>query len=177
MKPLPYQQAFDRIRAEFGEMPGMHLTPEQVARLSRVETAICKTVLDDLARAGFLCISANGTYCLWSDTSTRTGRKRAESAKVPRPWGNAMRADSEQSNCDALPAESLKQSTPDGHDATSLKVDKTHRCCPHCGTRLTWIETRRWQGVAYDYYRDCPSGCGLSCFNRDTQAFEDLITR
>jgi CheY-like chemotaxis protein len=56
------------------------------------------------------------------------------------------------------------------------KVDKKHRCCPHCGTSLTWVETRRWMGVAYDYYRLCPSGCGLSCFNRHTATFEHLIT-
>jgi two-component system, OmpR family, alkaline phosphatase synthesis response regulator PhoP len=63
-----------------------------------------------------------------------------------------------------------------GPVAASSKVDKKHRCCPHCGTRLTWVETRRWMGVAYDYYRVCPGGCGLSCFNRDTQTFEHLIT-
>jgi hypothetical protein len=64
-----------------------------------------------------------------------------------------------------------------GHVAASPKVDKKHRCCPHCNTRLTWVETRRWTGLAYDYYRECPNGCGLSCFNRDTGTFEHLITR
>jgi CheY-like chemotaxis protein len=64
-----------------------------------------------------------------------------------------------------------------GPVATSSKVDKKRRGCPHCGTCLTWVETRRWMGVAYDYYRMCPSGCGLSCFNRDTETFEHLITR
>jgi CheY-like chemotaxis protein len=61
--------------------------------------------------------------------------------------------------------------------AATSKVDKKHRCCPHCGACLTWVETRRWKGVTYDYYRVCPSGCGLSCFNRDTETFEQLITR
>ena len=61
--------------------------------------------------------------------------------------------------------------------AASSKVDKKHRCCPHCGTCLTWVETRRWMGVAYDYYQECPSGCGLSCFNRNAETFEHLITR
>jgi hypothetical protein len=70
----------------------------------------------------------------------------------------------------------IHQSTG-GPVAASSKVNKKHRCCPHCGTALTWVETRRWLGVAYDYYRVCPSGCGLSCFNRDTEAFEHLITR
>ena len=70
MKTLPYRQAFERIRAELLEMPGMHLTPEQVERLCGVERAICKAVLDDLVRAGFLRISATGSYCRWSDAST-----------------------------------------------------------------------------------------------------------
>jgi hypothetical protein len=33
MNKLPYQQVFERIRAEFTEMPGMRLTPQQVERL------------------------------------------------------------------------------------------------------------------------------------------------
>jgi hypothetical protein len=86
MKTLPYQAAFERIRAEFLEMPGMRLTPEQVERLSGVDSPICKAVLDDLLRAGFLCISANGSYCRLSDTTTsRTGLRGAESAEVQRP--------------------------------------------------------------------------------------------
>jgi DNA-binding response OmpR family regulator len=67
---------------------------------------------------------------------------------------------------------------PTVQEATTLpkrKRDKKSRLCPHCGTRLTWVETRRWKGMAYDYYRACTNGCGLSCFNRDTQAFEMLI--
>lgn len=86
MKP-PYRQAFDRIRAEFLEMPTMQVTPEQVERLSGVESQICKTVLDDLVRAGFLCISANGSYGRCSDTSTRSGPNIPESAEVPQPSG------------------------------------------------------------------------------------------
>jgi hypothetical protein len=50
----PYEQAFNRIRAEFTEMPGMRLTPGQVERLSGVGGSICRLVLDDLVRAGFL---------------------------------------------------------------------------------------------------------------------------
>jgi CheY-like chemotaxis protein len=61
--------------------------------------------------------------------------------------------------------------------AATAKVDKKRRCCPHCATGLTWVETRRWMGVTYDYYRACPTGCGLSCYNRDTETFEHLITR
>ena len=48
----PYEQAFNRIRAEFMEMPGMRLTPEQVERLSGVVNSVCRLVLDDPVRAG-----------------------------------------------------------------------------------------------------------------------------
>jgi hypothetical protein len=58
----PYEQVFNRIRAEFMEMPGMRLTPEQVERLSGVVNSVCRLVLDDLVRAGFLSVGADGTY-------------------------------------------------------------------------------------------------------------------
>ena len=54
-------------------------------------------------------------------------------------------------------------------------VDKKQRRCPHCGRELTWVETHRLRRVAYDYYLACENGCGLSCFNRDTQLFETLF--
>ena len=54
MKDLPYRQAFERIHAEYLEMPGMRLTAAQVQRLSGVPIAICALVLEDLARARFL---------------------------------------------------------------------------------------------------------------------------
>jgi hypothetical protein len=68
MNTLPYREAFDRIRAEFLEMPGMRLTPEQVERLSGVNRAVCKCVLDDLVRAKFLRVLPNGGYGRLSDT-------------------------------------------------------------------------------------------------------------
>jgi hypothetical protein len=73
MNTLPYQQAFDRIRAEFMEMPGMRLTPEQVSRLSGADRNVCKSVLEDLVRAGFLCC-LNGAYI----------RRQSEAAPVSR---------------------------------------------------------------------------------------------
>jgi hypothetical protein len=85
MTTLPYQQVFERIRAEFLEMPGMQLTPEQVERLSGVDSGTCKVVLDDLVRAGFLGISANGSYGRLSGQSTAgVNVRRAESAEVQR---------------------------------------------------------------------------------------------
>jgi hypothetical protein len=57
-----YRQAFDRIRAEYLEMPGMRLTVEQVHRLSGVDIEICTAVLEDLVRAKFLQAGADRTY-------------------------------------------------------------------------------------------------------------------
>ena len=57
-----YRQAFDRIRAEYLEMRGMCLTPQQVQRLTGVDVEVCTTVLEDLVRAKFLQLGADGTY-------------------------------------------------------------------------------------------------------------------
>lgn len=51
-----------RLRAEFLEMPGMRLTPEQVQRLCGVERGLCQTLLDSLVNAKFLRVSADGQY-------------------------------------------------------------------------------------------------------------------
>ena len=67
MKDLLYRQAFDRIRAEYLEMPGMRLTPAQVGRLSGVDVAICEAVLDELVRSQFLCKAVDGSYARASD--------------------------------------------------------------------------------------------------------------
>jgi hypothetical protein len=74
MDTLAYQQAFHRIHAEFREMPGMQLTTQQVERLSGVDGAICKRVLDDLVKAGFLRISPDGNYVRSSDASAARGQ-------------------------------------------------------------------------------------------------------
>jgi hypothetical protein len=62
-----YRQALHRIRAEYLEMPGMRLTPEQVRRLSGVEASICDQVLEELVRAKFLRLGADGTFVRTSD--------------------------------------------------------------------------------------------------------------
>ncbi len=62
MKDLPYRQAFDRIRSEYLEMPGMHLTAMQVQRLSGVDISVCRLVLDDLVRTRFLYVGHDGSY-------------------------------------------------------------------------------------------------------------------
>jgi hypothetical protein len=74
MSTLPYQEAFERIRGEFLEMPGMRLTPEQVERLSGVDRVVCKHVLDDLVRTKFLGALPNGSYGRLSDTGNSRSR-------------------------------------------------------------------------------------------------------
>lgn len=43
-----------RIKAEFGELPGLCLTTPQAARLWQVNLACCVSALRDLERVGFL---------------------------------------------------------------------------------------------------------------------------
>ena len=73
----PYEQAFNRIRAEYLEMPGMRLTAEEVGRLSGVGVSVCRLVLDDLVRAGFLSHGPHGTY------TRSTGFGRTTSHQAP----------------------------------------------------------------------------------------------
>jgi CheY-like chemotaxis protein len=50
-----------RIRCEYGEVPGLSLTPLQASRLLNLDPAACERVLDSLARAGFL-VCRRGRY-------------------------------------------------------------------------------------------------------------------
>ena len=86
MDTLPYQRAFERIRAEFMEMPGMRLTPTQVQRLSGVDGAVCGLVLDDLVRARFLRVGSDGSYQRAGDGSShgsRTARTHWNAGPIP----------------------------------------------------------------------------------------------
>ena len=51
-----------RIRAEYLEMPGLTLRPEQVQRLCGVDSALCQSVLETLVETGFLSRRADGAY-------------------------------------------------------------------------------------------------------------------
>ena len=87
MKDLPYRQAFDRIRAEYLEMPGMRLTPAQVERLSGVDVSICALVLDDLLRAQFLYKGLDGSYARPSDGG---GQVRSRMARAEGNAGSVL---------------------------------------------------------------------------------------
>jgi hypothetical protein len=56
------QRTLQRLRGEFLEMPGLRLTVPQAQRLCGVDPAICKTILDALVDAKFLCIKPDGAY-------------------------------------------------------------------------------------------------------------------
>jgi hypothetical protein len=75
MNSLPYRQAFERIRGEYREMPGMRLTLAQVERLSGVEISVCRLVLDDLVGTQFLSVRPDGSYARGTaDGHSRLGR-------------------------------------------------------------------------------------------------------
>ena len=61
------QAVVERVRAEFTEMPGLHLTQEQVQRLCGIEKTMCTLVLDALVKESFLCRKSDGAYARLSD--------------------------------------------------------------------------------------------------------------
>jgi hypothetical protein len=61
------QDVIDRIRAEFLEMPGLRLTPEQVARLCGIERTLCQSVLDALVASNFLYVKPGRFYARLTD--------------------------------------------------------------------------------------------------------------
>jgi hypothetical protein len=65
-------------------MPQMRLTPEQVERLSGIDGAVCRNVLDDLVRARFLSVSTNGSYGWVADTSRSRSAPTREWAPIDR---------------------------------------------------------------------------------------------
>ena len=60
-------RVFERIRAEFLEMPGLRLKPEQVQRLCGVDQSLCQRVLDSLVDHEFLCVKPDGAYARKAD--------------------------------------------------------------------------------------------------------------
>jgi hypothetical protein len=49
-----------RVRAEFGEMPGLRLTPAQATRLWGMDEATCAAVIDRLIASAYLRWTASG---------------------------------------------------------------------------------------------------------------------
>lgn len=57
------ERLVERMRGEFCEMPGLHLTFVQASRLFGVRSDICDRILSSLVRDGFLCNVSGGQYC------------------------------------------------------------------------------------------------------------------
>ena len=74
MSVPPSERLLQRIRAEYLEMPGLCMTPEQMQRLCGVEPTLCRLVLDSLVDAKFLCLKSNGTYARVTDGETSRPR-------------------------------------------------------------------------------------------------------
>ena len=58
----PLDTAIDRIKSEFREMPGLHLTFEQMLRLWRLDRTTCRTLVEKLVDAQFLKTTRDGRY-------------------------------------------------------------------------------------------------------------------
>lgn len=64
-----------RIRAEYLEMPGLTLRPEQVQRLCGVDSAQCESVLEALVDSGFLAKRADGSYARFRNPDIARARQ------------------------------------------------------------------------------------------------------
>jgi DNA-binding GntR family transcriptional regulator len=78
---MSHEQLFNRIRAEYLEMPGMRLTIQQVQRLCGVERTLCQAVLHALVEAKFLCVKPNGTYVRMTEGDVPRPAKAREGDK------------------------------------------------------------------------------------------------
>ena len=61
------EDVLTHLRAEYLEMPGLRLKPEQVQRLCGIERTICQPALDSLVESKFLCHTPAGAYALAAD--------------------------------------------------------------------------------------------------------------
>ena len=79
-----------RIRAEYLEMPGISLQPEQVQRLCGVDGMLCESVLQALVESGFLSRRADGAYGRYSNPDisrarqAKAGMEKSTAAARPR---------------------------------------------------------------------------------------------
>ena len=68
---MAYNEVVRRVRAEYLEMPGLRLTPEEAQRLCGVESTLCQRVLETLVEARFLCVKPDRTYMRLTDGNDR----------------------------------------------------------------------------------------------------------
>src|SRR5687767_6105627 len=68
-------QIVQRIRAEYIEMPGLTLRPEQVQRLCGVDSTLCESILKVLVESGFLSKRADGAYARYRNSDISRARQ------------------------------------------------------------------------------------------------------
>jgi hypothetical protein len=56
------ERTVERLRAEFQEMPGLHLTLDQIQRFCGVGAEECREAVAKLVTAEFLCLKEDGAY-------------------------------------------------------------------------------------------------------------------
>ena len=61
---MDLEHVVDRVRGEFREMPGLHLTPAQAMRLWGLEREACHTIIERLVAAAFLRWTRGGAIAL-----------------------------------------------------------------------------------------------------------------
>jgi hypothetical protein len=61
------EDVLNHLRAEYLEMPGLRLKPEQVQRLCGIERTVCQLALDSLLESKFLCLKPDGAYARVTD--------------------------------------------------------------------------------------------------------------
>jgi hypothetical protein len=77
-----------RIRAEYIEMPGLSLKPEQVERLCGIDRAMCHRALEILVASGFLSMRADGAY--GRDRNPDIARARPAKAMLESPINSTV---------------------------------------------------------------------------------------
>ena len=72
----PLDNTIDRIKSEYREMPGLHLTFEQMLRLWRLDRSTCRTLVDTLIDAQFLKTTRDGRYVRCDGTRSASRRRQ-----------------------------------------------------------------------------------------------------
>lgn len=85
-------QVVQRIRAEYLEMPGLSLRPEQVQRLCGMDSALCERVLEALVESGFLSRRADGAYGRHQSPDIARSRPAKAGLESPAPLKAHIRA-------------------------------------------------------------------------------------
>jgi hypothetical protein len=76
MDGISFERAYERIQAEYNEMPGMRLTACQIERLSGVDHSTCEAVLAALVRDGSLVRQQGDIYVRGRESMTVTPVRR-----------------------------------------------------------------------------------------------------